>query len=64
MLKALGVKSVELMTNNHRKINGLKKYGVQVSNRISIEQESNDINYKYLKTKKERLNHMLKLEKK
>lgn len=63
MLKVLGAKSVDLMTNNHRKINGLTKYGVDVSNRVAIEQDSNINNYRYLKAKKERLNHMLKLEK-
>lgn len=62
MLKVLGVKSVELMTNNFRKIDGLKKYGIDVKNRISIEQESNPVNYRYLKAKKVRLKHMLELE--
>lgn len=63
MLKALGIESIELMTNNNRKINGLEKYGIKVENRISIEQKANEINYKYLKTKKEKLNHMLEIEK-
>lgn len=61
MLKALGVNSVNLLTNNLEKIQGLTKYGITVNERVTIEQESNDINYKYLKTKKDRMNHILEI---
>lgn len=59
ILKDLGVKKVNLMTNNPRKINGLLDYGIEVENRVPIQINSNKKNEFYLKTKKEKLNHML-----
>jgi 3,4-dihydroxy 2-butanone 4-phosphate synthase/GTP cyclohydrolase II len=61
MLKSLGVQSIELMTNNPSKIEGLKSYGINVNQRIAIEIASNITNYAYLQTKKLRMNHILKL---
>ncbi len=57
MLKALGVKSVKLMTNNPEKIKGLREYGMAVSERKEIEIPANKINEKYLRTKQERMGH-------
>ena len=62
MLKALGVKSIKLLTNNPLKINGLEEYGMPVVEREEIEIEANKINKLYLKTKKERMGHLLKIE--
>ena len=62
MLKALGVKSVKLLTNNPLKINGLKEYGIEVVDREEIEIEHNKVNKIYLKTKKERMGHLLKIK--
>ncbi|MDC7955284.1 bifunctional 3,4-dihydroxy-2-butanone-4-phosphate synthase/GTP cyclohydrolase II [Fusobacterium simiae] len=62
MLKALGVKSVKLLTNNPLKINGLEEYGIPVTAREEIEIKANKINKIYLKTKKERMGHLLKIE--
>lgn len=59
MLKLLGVKSVSLMTNNPRKINGLTKYGITVVERKKIQVPYNPVNKFYLKTKQKRLDHML-----
>ncbi|MEF9932792.1 MAG: bifunctional 3,4-dihydroxy-2-butanone-4-phosphate synthase/GTP cyclohydrolase II [Cetobacterium sp.] len=59
MLKLLGVKSVNLMTNNPRKIKGLEKYGLKVTKRKIIQIPCNPVNKFYLQTKKNRLNHML-----
>lgn len=52
MLKALGVKSIKLLTNNPLKINGLEEYGIPVVEREEIEIEHNKVNKIYLKTKK------------
>lgn len=60
MLKSLGIEKIMLMTNNPAKIEGLKKYGVKDIERIQIEMKSNKANEKYLKTKKCRMNHILK----
>lgn len=59
ILKDLGVKSVKLMTNNPKKIEGLKSYGIDVVERENIEITPNEENKRYLKTKKEKLDHML-----
>jgi len=60
MLKSLGVKKINLMTNNPRKINSMSKYGIEIVNRVPIQSPSNSNNKFYLKTKKEKLGHLLK----
>ncbi|MFX0549756.1 bifunctional 3,4-dihydroxy-2-butanone-4-phosphate synthase/GTP cyclohydrolase II [Hathewaya histolytica] len=59
MLKDLGAKKVRLMTNNPRKINDLNGYGIEVVERVPIQINHNENNEFYLRTKKEKLNHML-----
>ena len=59
ILKDLGVKKVNLMTNNPRKINGLLDYGIEVENRVPIQISSNEKNEFYLRTKKEKMGHMI-----
>jgi 3,4-dihydroxy 2-butanone 4-phosphate synthase/GTP cyclohydrolase II len=61
ILVDLGIKNIRLLTNNPRKIVGLEGYGLKVVERLSLEIESNPINYKYLKTKKDKLGHQLKI---
>ena len=62
ILADLGVKSIQLMTNNPRKIVGLEGYGITVTERIPIQMNHNEKNEYYLKTKKTKLGHMLKME--
>ncbi|GHT58937.1 riboflavin biosynthesis protein RibBA [Endomicrobiia bacterium] len=57
----LGIKSINLMTNNPKKIIGLKGYGLKISKRIPIEVCPTESNEKYLKTKKDKMGHMLKI---
>lgn len=59
MLVDLGIYNVRLLTNNPRKIVGLEGYGLKIIERVSIDIEPNPINKKYLKTKKEKLGHIL-----
>lgn len=59
ILKDLGVKKMTLMTNNPKKISGLKGYGLEVIDRCPIEYKSNKNNEEYLKTKKEKMGHYL-----
>lgn len=59
MLERLGVKSVNLMTNNPDKINQLEKYGINVASRCPIEIKSNDTDRKYLEIKATRMGHEL-----
>ncbi len=59
ILKDLGLRQIRLLTNNPKKIIGLKGYDLEVVERIPIEVCPNDVNKKYLKTKKDKLGHML-----
>jgi 3,4-dihydroxy 2-butanone 4-phosphate synthase/GTP cyclohydrolase II len=59
ILKDLGVRKLRLMTNNPRKIKGLEGYDIEVCERVPIKMDSNESNEFYLKTKKEKLSHLL-----
>lgn len=59
ILESLKVKSVCLITNNPKKIDGLKKLGVDVANRIPIVVPAHNDNLDYLKTKAKKMAHML-----
>ncbi|SFC74446.1 bifunctional 3,4-dihydroxy-2-butanone-4-phosphate synthase/GTP cyclohydrolase II [Clostridium uliginosum] len=61
MLKILGVDKVKLITNNPEKIEGLKKNGINVTQRVPVEMPLNKSDEFYLKTKKERMNHLLSI---
>ena len=62
MLKEAGVSKVRVMTNNPLKIQGLKDNGIDVVNRISHISGISVENLDYLKTKRERMGHILELE--
>lgn len=59
MLYDLGVRKIRLITNNPRKIAGLKGYGLEMVDRVPLLIEANDYNSVYLATKAEKLGHML-----
>ncbi|MDY6938142.1 MAG: bifunctional 3,4-dihydroxy-2-butanone-4-phosphate synthase/GTP cyclohydrolase II [Cyanobacteriota bacterium] len=59
MLNDLGVKKICLITNNPRKIAGLKGYGIEVVDRVPLLIEANDYNSTYLATKAKKLGHLL-----
>ncbi|MFA6467477.1 MAG: bifunctional 3,4-dihydroxy-2-butanone-4-phosphate synthase/GTP cyclohydrolase II [Bacteroidota bacterium] len=59
ILLDLGVKKVRLLTNNPKKIVGLKGYGIEVVERISIEVKATSSNERYLKTKRDKLGHLI-----
>ncbi|MCK9571723.1 MAG: bifunctional 3,4-dihydroxy-2-butanone-4-phosphate synthase/GTP cyclohydrolase II [Candidatus Omnitrophica bacterium] len=61
ILVDLGVKELRLLTNNPRKIVGLEGYGLKVVERVPIEIAPNAVNYKYLKTKKDKMGHQIDL---
>lgn len=62
ILVALGVSKMRLLTNNPKKIVGLEGYGLKVEDRVPIEAGACAVNMKYLKTKKEKMGHMLHLQ--
>lgn len=59
ILKDIGVKKIRIMTNNPQKIMELSDYGLEVVERIPIEICPNYYNEKYLKTKKEKMGHLI-----
>lgn len=59
ILVDLGVKKVNLMTNNPRKIKGLSGYGIEIIAREQIQLNHNERNEFYMRTKKSKLGHML-----
>jgi 3,4-dihydroxy 2-butanone 4-phosphate synthase/GTP cyclohydrolase II len=64
VLADLGLKKIQLLTNNPRKIVGLEGYGLQVTCRIPLEIEPCQNNAHYLQTKKDKLGHLLTIEEK
>ncbi len=58
ILADLGLHKIRLLTNNPKKIIGLKAYGLEVVERVSIEIEPNKQNVKYLSTKRDKLGHL------
>jgi GTP cyclohydrolase II/3,4-dihydroxy 2-butanone 4-phosphate synthase/GTP cyclohydrolase II len=64
ILKHLGVKSVDLITNNPLKIAGLAAEGVPVRRRIASVAQTNPHNIGYLRTKRERTGHLIELDQK
>ena len=61
MLKDLGVRSINLITNNPKKINELRGLGVLVQQRTPIEVPPRPENLHYLRTKAKRMDHLLRL---
>lgn len=59
ILNDLGVNQIRLITNNPRKIAGLKGYGIEVVDRVPLLIEANGYNTAYLATKAEKLGHLL-----
>lgn len=59
ILRNLGVKKMRLLTNNPRKITGLAGYGLEVVERIPLQMPPKRENEQYLKTKREKLGHLL-----
>jgi 3,4-dihydroxy 2-butanone 4-phosphate synthase/GTP cyclohydrolase II len=60
ILKDLGLRRIRFMTNNLTKVVGLQGFGLRIVERVPIEIEPNGHNERYLKTKREKLNHVFK----
>lgn len=59
ILVDLGIKKLRLLTNNPKKVVGLAGYGIEIVERVPIEIPPNEINRRYLETKKEKMGHIL-----
>ena len=55
----LGLKTIRLLTNNPKKLVGLEGYGLEITEQVPIKIKSNPHNERYLKTKREKLGHLL-----
>jgi 3,4-dihydroxy 2-butanone 4-phosphate synthase/GTP cyclohydrolase II len=62
MLRKLGVRSVRLMTNNPEKVEHMEAAGLRVTERVAHELPAHGHDEAYLRTKKERFGHLLKLD--
>ncbi|MGO4999167.1 GTP cyclohydrolase II [Oceanisphaera sp. W20_SRM_FM3] len=60
MLHDLGIKKMNLMTNNPRKVTALESFGIEVVERVPLEEGRNPFNEHYLDTKAGKLGHMFK----
>ncbi len=60
ILAALGLKNIKLLTNNPKKIVGLEGYNLNVTQCVALEIEPNALNINYLRTKKNKLGHILR----
>jgi len=61
ILKDLGVKSLELLTNNPDKVEQLEDFDITINQRLAIEIPYTEYDYKYLETKKEKMRHYLNI---
>ncbi len=59
MLFDLGIRKMRLLTNNPKKFRALEGYGLEIIERVPIEVEANENNVNYLRTKREKLGHLL-----
>jgi 3,4-dihydroxy 2-butanone 4-phosphate synthase/GTP cyclohydrolase II len=62
ILKSMGLNVIRLLTNNPSKVAAITQYGITVSERISLAVEPTDDNRAYLKTKQEKLGHILAID--
>lgn len=62
ILRQLGVHKMRLLTNNPTKRVGLEAYGLEIVENVPIEITPNEYDYKYLKTKKDRMGHLLHIK--
>ena len=62
ILRHLGVRKMRLITNNPRKYHALSGYGLEIVERVPIEAPPRKENLRYLRTKKEKMGHLLSLD--
>jgi len=55
----LGIRDIKLMTNNPRKVVGLGGHGLTISDRVALQVKPNEVNTRYLQTKKDKLGHII-----
>ena len=64
ILRDIGVRKIRLMTNNPKKVVGLHGYGLEIVERVPLEAASHELNEKYLKTKRDKMGHLILIDRK
>jgi 3,4-dihydroxy 2-butanone 4-phosphate synthase/GTP cyclohydrolase II len=59
ILRDLGVRKMKLLTNNPKKVVGLHGYDLEIVERVPLEMDANEVNERYLKTKRDKLGHLI-----
>jgi 3,4-dihydroxy 2-butanone 4-phosphate synthase/GTP cyclohydrolase II len=59
ILRDLGVVRMSLLTNNPKKVVGLSGYGLEIVERVPLEMDPNEVNERYLQTKRDKLGHLI-----
>jgi 3,4-dihydroxy 2-butanone 4-phosphate synthase/GTP cyclohydrolase II len=62
ILRDLGVTKMRLLTNNPKKVVGLHGYGLDIVERVPIEMDPNEVNERYLRTKRDKLGHLILID--
>ncbi|TYQ16078.1 UNVERIFIED_CONTAM: 3,4-dihydroxy 2-butanone 4-phosphate synthase/GTP cyclohydrolase II [Acetivibrio alkalicellulosi] len=60
ILSDLGIKKIKLLTNNPKKLVGLSGHGLEIVDRVPLQIKENEVNEFYLRTKKEKMGHLLR----
>ncbi len=63
ILRDLGVGKMRLMTNNPKKVVGLHGYGLEIVERVPLEMPTHELNEKYLRTKRDKMGHLILINK-
>jgi len=63
ILKDIGLGAIRLMTNNPKKLIGIEGYGLSVVERVPLNVKPNKTNLKYIRTKKEKMGHLIDIDK-
>jgi len=62
VLRDLGVGKMRLLTNNPKKVVGLHGYGLDIVERVPLEMDPNEVNERYLRTKRDKLGHLILID--